>query len=379
MLKRSKLLKRVSLAHNPIGVRGGRAIFKSLLVLETNGINVDLSGCNLGAFDENLRLFDPGNPNGQYSLQLSDPYDEFVAMELVELAWVEEGENWENEQLDGKPYDLKEPEDLGIEFGRTSRLVDFFELPEEGTLSLRYASTRRRPKMGDEATDKQMDTFIRLMSESAMAAELALKAACAICYVTVSQATELVNAINLNAGDRVDAVIFMLPRIIDAEKIPQLMSTLTDAELDTLSGRVGVDFFHFCPKNPTGRYKLDLKDEFDWLVAQSLLDFTNDEALFCERNGIPDVSQHGGYSGAWRNCTLDQGKGEGPQPFVHSKAWKLPTTEEGGILRLDYSTTNRPSRRAKPIMDRILENLLEDMAAAYNRVQMVSQYLACCS
>jgi hypothetical protein len=156
LLKRSKTLKRVKLSKNPIGKRGGRAMFKALLVLEAFGVSVDLSGCDLGSEDKTLHLFDPANPNGDYNLDLTDPYDEFVGHELVELAWLEEGENWQNEMLDGKPYNLQEPEDLGIEFGRSSRLVDYFELPDEGVLTLRYASTRRRPKPGEEATDKQV-------------------------------------------------------------------------------------------------------------------------------------------------------------------------------------------------------------------------------
>lgn len=182
------------------------------------------------------------------------------------------------------------------------------------------------------------------------------------------QAKELIDTINLVAGDRVDGVALMLPRIIDADKIPLLLNVLSDHELDTLSGRVGTDFFHFNPKNPTGRYKLDLKDEFDWLVAQSLIDFTNDEILFCTRNGMPDVSQHGSYTGAWRNCTLDRGMGDGPQPFVYSTDWKCPSVEKGGIMRFDFVSTNRPSKRAAPIPAHIMHNLRVDMAEAYNVV-----------
>ena len=106
LLKKSKTVKKVCLANNPIGVRGGRAILKALLILDFHGVTVDLAGCNLGAFDESMKLFDPANPNGDYDLDLANPYEEYVAHELVELAWVEEGENWEKEMMDGKPYNL---------------------------------------------------------------------------------------------------------------------------------------------------------------------------------------------------------------------------------------------------------------------------------
>jgi len=371
LLKKSQTLKKVDLGGNPIGVRGGSTLFKALLVLEAHGVEVDLTKCNLGALDEHLKLFDPANPNGEYSLNLEDPYDEMVAHELVELAWLEEGENWQDEQMNGSPYNLQEPEDLGITFGRTDRLVDYFELPEEGRLTLKYSSTRRRPKMEDAATEKQIMTFKNLMKESAMAAELALKAACSICYLTVAQGQSLVEEINFHAGDRVDAVIFMLPRIIDVEKVPLLLNVLSDGELQTLAGRVGVDFFHFNSKNPSGRYKLDLGDEFDHLVALSLIDYTNDEIMFAKKHKRPDVSQDGGYCGCWRNC-LYQSKEPNSLPvgFIYSLDWKLPTTEEGGILQIDFSSTNRPSSKARPVADHLLENILADMAKAFNRVKL---------
>ena len=370
LLKKSKTLKKVDLGGNPIGVRGGSTLFKALLVLEAHGVEVDLTKCNLGSFDESLKLFDPANPNGEYDLDLAEPYDEMVAHELVELAWLEEGENWQDEKMNGTPYNLQEPEDLGIQFGRTDRLVDYFELPEEGRLTLKYASTRRRPKMTDAATPTQIAMFKNLMKESAMAAELALKAACSVCYLTVAQAESLVEEVNLHAGDRVDAVIFMLPRIIDVDKVPLLLNVLSDAELQTLAGRVGVDFFHFNSKNPSGRYKLDLSDEFDHLVAQALIDYTNDEIMFAQKNKLPDVSQDGGYCGCWRNCLYQPMDAAEPSAFIYSMDWKLPTVEEGGILQLDFSSTNRPSSKARPAADTLLQNLLTDMASAFNRVAL---------
>lgn len=92
---------------NPVGVRGGRALCKALLVLSAHGVTVDLDGCNLGCSVESMKLFDPGNPNGPYQLKVDDPYDRMVAYELVELAWVEEGENWQDEMMDGKKYELQ--------------------------------------------------------------------------------------------------------------------------------------------------------------------------------------------------------------------------------------------------------------------------------
>ena len=364
LLKRSKQLKRVVMKDNPVGIRGGRALCKALLVLNAHGCTVDMKGCNLGITEEKLDLFDTANPNGKYTLNLQEPYDEMVAYELVELAFLEDGENWKDEQLDGKKYELEEPK----HFTREDRLCDHFELPETGILSLSYHSTRRRPKLGDAATGSQIETFKTLMTDS-MAAELALNVACSICYFMTSQAIELVSVIGSHAGDKIDAVIALLPRVIDAEKIPVLLNLLNDPDLLTLMGRVGQDLFHFNPKNPTGGYKLDLADEDDILVVQALMDFTRDEKLYQEEHNLIDSSQCGG-TGAWRNTTLDG------EPFVWTAEWKPPVNESGqptGTLELDYSSTNRPSAKAEPVLNSMIDNLLTDMASAFNRVELIDK------
>ena len=62
-------------------------------------------------------------------LNLDDPYDAMVAYELIELAWNEEGENMENEKLDGVTFDLAEPPGF-----KDGRVVDHYRLPDEYAL-----------------------------------------------------------------------------------------------------------------------------------------------------------------------------------------------------------------------------------------------------
>ena len=61
---------------------------------------------------------------------LESRYDRAVAWELVELAWIESGENWFDETLDGQPYDLPEPGE-----GETWTRQDF-QLPPQGVLKV---------------------------------------------------------------------------------------------------------------------------------------------------------------------------------------------------------------------------------------------------
>ena len=70
---------------------------------------LQLRKCNFSYCDESLDLFDPSDPGGVWDNDLSDPYARTRANELVELAWTQPGENWKDETLDGKPFELTEP------------------------------------------------------------------------------------------------------------------------------------------------------------------------------------------------------------------------------------------------------------------------------
>ena len=137
-----------------------RAVIRALLKLaeeEHNGqresaCEVDVRGCNFELADPSLapkltpnglESFDRGEPGGTWRCDLAKPLERMVANELVDLAWVEEGENWKDETLDEKEYELPEPP-TGEVWTR-----DDYKLPEEGLLEVTYLSTKRTPKMSD--------------------------------------------------------------------------------------------------------------------------------------------------------------------------------------------------------------------------------------
>ena len=89
MLKENKALEMVVLDGNPIGIRGGRMILRALHCFGRFGWKrqVSITGCNYKFTDDSVEIFDPQRPGGEYSLDLSEPYQRFVAWELVDLAW----------------------------------------------------------------------------------------------------------------------------------------------------------------------------------------------------------------------------------------------------------------------------------------------------
>lgn len=163
MLKENESLKTVRLGHNPIGQRGGMAILRALRRILQFGWtrDVNIASANYESFDKHARgttrwievtdpnderdvpdhekkkirmqdvkqpLFEPSAPAGFHRCDLEDPYERMVAWELVELAWEDDGENLQDEMLDGSPFELEEPEP-----GEVWTRADHPTLPDSGS------------------------------------------------------------------------------------------------------------------------------------------------------------------------------------------------------------------------------------------------------
>ena len=125
-------------------------------------LQLDLKGCNFDVSDASpspllsphgTELFDRDEPGGTWVCDLSLPYERMVANELVDLAWVEEGENWKDETMDGKSFELPEPPP-----GETWTRDDY-RLPEAGIMQVTYMSTKRVAKLSDAMNDSIFDAL----------------------------------------------------------------------------------------------------------------------------------------------------------------------------------------------------------------------------
>lgn len=168
-LKENKVLEQLTLDNNPIGPRGGRAILRAFvaLVYLRRDCTIEIKGCNFSlsdpSFDKilspnNVEQFDRGEPGGTWVCDLSMPYERMVANELVDLAWVEDGENWKDETMDGKDFELPEPPPGEI------WTRDDYKLPEQGIMEVTYLSSKRAPKPSDAMDDPTFNA-LRLLIE----------------------------------------------------------------------------------------------------------------------------------------------------------------------------------------------------------------------
>ncbi|CAK4697956.1 unnamed protein product [Aphanomyces euteiches] len=92
----SKSLRHLGMNGNNIGLEGGRALMFAMCSNPADlGCNIEIVGCNLASTSRGKtaadKLFDPTNPAGVYSLDLSDPFDQMIAKELLRLATFKKG------------------------------------------------------------------------------------------------------------------------------------------------------------------------------------------------------------------------------------------------------------------------------------------------
>eukprot|EP01043_Picozoa_sp_COSAG02_P057511 COSAG02_NODE_6995_length_3237_cov_2.095602_1_plen_941_part_00 len=189
-LKENVVMKKMFLDSNPIGPDGARAVLRTLRTFaERNqeGREISIKHCNL-ACEDGEDIFDPLEPGGHHVCNLADPYERVVANELVELAWKQDGENWENETLDGKPFSLPEPEPGEMWYR------DDFALPEEGILELTFVPTKRVPRMENVVSARVLDILEAMMQEPAVTDQglQILMHSCSEFFFSCEQAAKLI-------------------------------------------------------------------------------------------------------------------------------------------------------------------------------------------
>ncbi|ETW08298.1 hypothetical protein, variant [Aphanomyces invadans] len=93
---KTKTLRHLLLNGNNIGKEGGRALMFAMCSTQTDqGCDIEITGCNLASTNQGKsgkgKIFDPTDPAGEYSLELTDPFDQMIATELLRLATNKKG------------------------------------------------------------------------------------------------------------------------------------------------------------------------------------------------------------------------------------------------------------------------------------------------
>lgn len=285
----------------------------------------------------NQATFDPCKPGGSWLCRLNNPYERAVANELVALAWAEDGENWQDEKLDGSPFEVPEPPD-GSSWERANPRS--FRLPEDAELQVMYRCTRLPPTLDDALHPEMMRALVSLLRETIMvqgpeAALAVLQLAEYELYFTAENVAFIVQLFE-DSTQRAAAAAKLFHRIVDCVNwTVHLLDRLSEYELRLMQAQLG-HLFHFVPTNPTGHYRLNLHNHYDHILMAKLVAISGAEARYRIENNMIDTSQNGGF-GSMRNVRLD-GR---PYTIKHNDPSFLSTS---GIVELDFVSTNLSDR-----------------------------------
>jgi hypothetical protein len=400
MLKENEVLKTIKLGENPIGQRGGMAILRALRRILQFGWtrDVNIGSANYEVFDKHARgttrwvevtdpnderdvpdhekkklrvqdknqpLFEPSAPAGYHRCDLEDPYERMVAWELVELAWADEGENLEDEQIDGSPFELDEPGP-----GEVWTRADHPTLPDSGVLTLMYKDTPNTPRFHDVIEPGMLTLVLNMMTDKEVTDNgmSLLRLAAREFYFTAEYAGLFLQMCK-DTASRVDVMTSMFPRIVDPVNVQHMcFDYLTRAEMGNLERNLG-PLLHFTPGNPTGHYKLELINPYHRIIAQKLVEIAKEQKDFRFNNvanaggAMIDTSQHGDWEN-FRNETLNGQKYD----FDTDAAAAGMVTE--GVLEFDYVSTDVSHRllNLPPMDDQIFELLEIDLVDVKRKV-----------
>ena len=322
-LKENNGLNFLKLDGNPIGRHGMRAILRAIRDICRYGWSrqVTFNKCNITVTDRNQKFLDRKRPNdanrpgGVWVCDLSEPFDRATAWELIDLAWTQPGQNWDDETLDGKPFDLPEPGENEV------WTRDDYELPKEGELCVKYIASPRIPRLDDVASEELYFRLCHHIDKSAgqTAGLEILESACEEFYFTASQAG-LFLALFKDSAAKVGAAKTLLPRIVDWVNITsEFFDWLTTHEMQMLqSSAYAGQLFDFVPNNPTGHYRLNLVNPVERSVATYMMAVScEDEAKRrAQRGEIINTSQKGDWDN-FRNEKLTSTYAEGEYADVN--------------------------------------------------------------
>lgn len=238
-LAHNSTLRSLQLNGNPLTDRGVGKILQAI------GINCsvrDLSLHGVALERSGVGLFDPLNPTGRFTLDLSDPFDRSIFANHLELDRQDEAsgiDNFLNVALNGKPLELADGQELSD-----------WKAPAQGTLTYDYVSGKRVPRDARAQRDTVFASFHRELASSLMASDaerlVSLRTACITHFFTCAQAKELL--LLFGYTERADAAIILFRRCVDPQHFGLIWDLLSPAERAALQERLDEALTPYLPE-----------------------------------------------------------------------------------------------------------------------------------
>jgi len=258
-LRSSVVLRSLCVVGNPLGLVGGRALMKAAASRSEStdglrqsgssgieGFQLDMKGCNLGI--ANPHAFDPSEPNGEYCLDLSDPYSHFVLRTLLVMKQQGTGVFSLAPTRDGRLW----PSVL-----RPAAIDEMF--PKSGIVKFSFSEVASKPSC---VASSEMTLLKKLIKESSLdvSSIIGMASKGNVTFKT-SEAVNLIDSIQ-DRQDRVAAFLKVFSKLETADGIAVLTNQFP-YECSAVLSQCSDAVLAFTQRNPTGRYKLRMNDELD--------------------------------------------------------------------------------------------------------------------
>ncbi|OQR85203.1 hypothetical protein THRCLA_10742, partial [Thraustotheca clavata] len=356
-IQHNSTLSRLALLNNDLGGTGTKALLHAV----ARGISCDIAisfrdsdvSCHYEVWldlfyqEGDLEAFDPMCPSTKspYILDLKNsPYHYVIACELVAAAAQSRCELYDIWAVERK-HDSKNEIRTELDFhaGKAS-LVEkasgrLFELKKGDTL---YIAARFVPLTVCPSSD--VTTIGLLNVINVIKSRISTREMCAMLEIATFDLFLNLDQVKLfvehlrSALDVVDIIARTLHAIVDSENtLGFILDNLSFSDMNRLLSTHGFLVLQFNPKNPTGRYSLDLTCRIHrkiaiWFAMINRFEATNSMRLCPKQRG--NTSQQGNFSN-FRNGKFNGHALEITEAFYDH----LPIK---GTLEFDYVSTTRP-------------------------------------
>ena len=322
-VKKNTTLLYFDLSNNPVGQNGSRIIYKatsqSEQIMKLKGDHHErallMNDCGLGISQNDQ--FDPSDPAGKYSLDMSESKSQNVLLSLFQLVANGSGAFTTGTcKLDDQHISIT----LRGNWESEPMFTD-------GILEFEFENLRCKPKAKNVVSDAEVAIIVKLLKDASETNKMSMMGMLLTgdTFLSLAQCLLLLSLLKDHVL-RVDFVQRATTKLFESTLAHELVNALSEDENLMLQSRMSDASKNFHPNSVNGYYKLQLGKDCDRNIFYSL----------CERRNRWKMSTTLILRENIEFCFLNMKYNKDPMEFKAS--WRCP---KEGVLEFDYCDQER--------------------------------------
>jgi hypothetical protein len=322
-VKKNTTLLYFDLSNNPVGQNGSRIIYKatsqSEQIMKLKGDHHErallMNDCGLGISQNDQ--FDPSDPAGKYSLDMSESKSQNVLLSLFQLVANGSGAFTTGTcKLDDQHTSIT----LRGNWESEPMFTD-------GILEFEFENLRCKPKAKNVVSDAEVAIIVKLLKDASETNKMSMMGMLLTgdTFLSLAQCLLLLSLLKDHVL-RVDFVQRATTKLFESTLAHELVNALSEDENLMLQSRMSDASKNFHPNSVNGYYKLQLGKDCDRNIFYSL----------CERRNRWKMSTTLILRENIEFCFLNMKYNKDPMEFKAS--WRCP---KEGVLEFDYCDQER--------------------------------------